>query len=121
MAKCDIHSLPNMEEARNRTTKFDFEYENVIPSDDLKKYALGKTYFIRTYGCQANYRDEEIIAGLLEKTGYKKADDISNADFILLNTCAVRENAEQKVYGMIGELKAFKTKNKNSQNQLKIL
>ena len=39
MAKCDIHSLPNMEEARNRTTKFDFEYENVIPSDDLKKYA----------------------------------------------------------------------------------
>ena len=113
MAKCDIHSLPNMEEARNRTTKFDFEYENVIPSDDLKKYALGKTYFIRTYGCQANYRDEEIIAGLLEKTGYKKADDISNADFILLNTCAVRENAEQKVYGMIGELKAFKTKNKN--------
>ena len=82
MAKCDIHSLPNMEEARNRTTKFDFEYENVIPSDDLKKYALGKTYFIRTYGCQANYRDEEIIAGLLEKTGYKKADDISNSDFI---------------------------------------
>ena len=112
MAKCDIRSLPEMDVARDRTTKFKFEYENIIPSESLIKYAQGKTYFLRTYGCQANYRDEEIIAGLLEKTGYTKASDAEHADFILLNTCAVRENAEDKVYGMIGELKSFKVKNK---------
>ena len=112
MAKCDIRSLPEMDVARDRTTKFKFEYEHIEPSDALCKYAQGKKYFLRTYGCQANYRDEEIIAGLLEKAGYSKAEDLEHADFVLLNTCAVRENAEDKVYGMIGDLKGLKSKNK---------
>ena len=75
-----------------------------------KEFAKGKTYFIHTYGCQANYRDEEEMAGLLALAGYTKANAIEEADFILLNTCAVRENAEQKVFGQIGNLKAVKAK-----------
>ena len=110
--KCEFKSLPDAKSARNRTSIFSFDYNKITISDTLKKFAKGKTYFIHTYGCQANYRDEEVIAGMLEMMGYKKASKIEDADFILLNTCAVRENAEQKVYGQIGNLKALKQANK---------
>jgi tRNA-2-methylthio-N6-dimethylallyladenosine synthase len=77
------------------------------------KYRLGegKSYFIRTFGCQANLRDEETIAGILEQMGYTKASDIKKSDIIILNTCAVRENAEERVFGEVGHLKAIKSKN----------
>ena len=71
----------------------------------------GKKYFIRTYGCQGNLRDSEVIAGILEFLGYTKADKVENADVVLLNTCAVRENAEEKVFGEIGALKKLKREN----------
>lgn len=107
--KCEFRTLPDLNLARNRTQSFSFDYQGVTYPESLVKYAKGKTYFIHTYGCQANYRDEEVMAGMLEHLGFKHAKDIKNADVVILNTCAVRENAEQKVYGMIGELKKYKT------------
>jgi len=106
--KCEFRELPDLNKARNRTQSFSFDYEGVTYPDSLVKYLKGKTYFIHTYGCQANYRDEEVVAGMFERMGMSKANGIENADVVVLNTCAVRENAEQKVFGMIGELKKYK-------------
>lgn len=113
MAKCEFKSLPDAKLQRQRNTSFSFSYDEINISETLTNYAKGKTYYIHTYGCQANYRDEEIISGILTKAGFIKASD-ENADIIILNTCAVRENAEDKVFGKIGELKAIKAKNKNA-------
>ncbi|MCI6330267.1 MAG: tRNA (N6-isopentenyl adenosine(37)-C2)-methylthiotransferase MiaB [Erysipelotrichaceae bacterium] len=113
MAKCEFKSLPDAKLQRQRNTSFSFSYDEINISETLSNYAKGKTYYIHTYGCQANYRDEEIISGILTKAGFIKAND-ENADIIILNTCAVRENAEDKVFGKIGELKAIKAKNKNA-------
>ena len=113
MAKCEFKSLPDAKLQRQRNTSFSFSYDEINISETLSNYAKGKTYYIHTYGCQANYRDEEIISGILTKAGFLKAND-ENADIIILNTCAVRENAEDKVFGKIGELKAIKAKNKNA-------
>lgn len=113
MAKCEFKSLPDAKLQRQRNTSFSFSYDEINISETLTNYAKGKTYYIHTYGCQANYRDEEIISGILTKAGFIKAND-ENADIIILNTCAVRENAEDKVFGKIGELKAIKAKNKNA-------
>lgn len=113
MAKCEFKSLPDAKLQRQRNTSFSFSYDEINISETLTNYAKGKTYYIHTYGCQANYRDEEIISGILTKAGFLKASD-ENADIIILNTCAVRENAEDKVFGKIGELKAIKAKNKNA-------
>jgi tRNA-2-methylthio-N6-dimethylallyladenosine synthase len=68
-------------------------------------------YFIRTYGCQMNENDSEKLAGVLEEEGYQPATELEDADIIILNTCCVRENAELKVFGKIGQLKQFKREN----------
>ncbi len=81
--------------------------------DKLKELAKGKKYYIRTYGCQANVRDEETMRAMLEDVGYSYIEDVDSADIIIINTCAVRENAEDKVYGEIGNLKRLRKKNKN--------
>ena len=78
---------------------------------ELQNLGRGKKYFIRTYGCQMNVHDSETMAGLLEMMGYRPADDETEADVILFNTCAIRENAEDKVFGELGRLKPLKTEN----------
>lgn len=67
-----------------------------------------KKYMISTFGCQMNENDSEKLAGMLEVMGYKHANSLEESDLILYNTCCVRENAELKVYGHIGSLKALK-------------
>lgn len=67
-----------------------------------------KTFLIQTWGCQMNEHDSEKMAGMLENLGYTCTDDIQHTDLIIYNTCLVRENAELKVYGNLGELKALK-------------
>ena len=111
--KCKYISLPDTNLERRRDVSFSFKYDEIEIPSRLKEYAKGKNYFIYTFGCQANYRDEEVMGGILEKAGFKKADSLEEANIIILNTCAVRENAEDKVYGRIGELKALKAKNKD--------
>jgi len=73
----------------------------------------GKHYTIRTHGCQMNEHDTEIMSAMLEEMGYKHTNELDDADFVLYNTCAVRENAEDKVFGHIGTLKPKKAKNPN--------
>ena len=69
-----------------------------------------RTYVIRTYGCQMNEHDSERIAGLLEADGYERAEDDAEADVVVLNTCCIRENADNKLYGNLGHLKSVKAK-----------
>ncbi|NMA83073.1 MAG: tRNA (N6-isopentenyl adenosine(37)-C2)-methylthiotransferase MiaB [Epulopiscium sp.] len=71
----------------------------------------GLSYFIQTFGCQMNVRDSEKLVGILEKLGFSLAVKEKEADFIIYNTCCVRENAEQKVFGRLGSLKSYKEKN----------
>ena len=67
-----------------------------------------KTYFITTYGCQMNEHDSERLAGLLEAEGYAKASKPADASVVLFNTCCIRENADNKLYGNLGHMKAIK-------------
>ena len=66
------------------------------------------TYFVRTFGCQMNEHDSERIAGMLEADGYTRAADADSADLVVLNTCAIRENADNRLYGTLGHLKQAK-------------
>src|SRR5919107_911940 len=74
-----------------------------------------RTYEVRTYGCQMNVHDSERLSGLLEEAGYEKAVDGDDADVVVFNTCAVRENADNKLYGNLGHLAPRKAKNKHMQ------
>ena len=76
----------------------------------IKEAGRPLTYHISTFGCQMNFKDSEKLAGILEEIGYVETETEA-ADFVLLNTCTVRENANQKVYGHLGILKNYKKKN----------
>ena len=80
-----------------------------------KKQEIGRNLkmYVQTFGCQMNEHDSEKLSGMLSKMGYEKATSKDEADFIIFNTCAIRENAELKVYGHLGALKSLKAKNKN--------
>ncbi|MEA3216276.1 MAG: tRNA-2-methylthio-N6-dimethylallyladenosine synthase [Acidimicrobiia bacterium] len=67
-----------------------------------------RRYFVRTYGCQMNEHDSERIAGLLEADGHVPAEGVDDADIVVLNTCCIRENADNKLYGHLGHLKVLK-------------
>ncbi|MEO7804504.1 MAG: tRNA (N6-isopentenyl adenosine(37)-C2)-methylthiotransferase MiaB [Actinomycetota bacterium] len=69
---------------------------------------MNKTYWIRTFGCQMNDHDSERIEGLLEVAGYRKTETPDQADVVIFNTCAIRENADNKLYGSLGRVKAAK-------------
>ncbi len=70
-------------------------------------------YFIVTYGCQMNVHESEKLAGILENIGYQPCEKREEADIIVFNTCAIREGAEDRVFGNVGNLKKLKKKNKN--------
>lgn len=72
-------------------------------------------YLLQTYGCQMNEHDSERIAGLLEAEGYEPTTDVSEADVVMLNTCCIRENADNKLYAVLGDLKAEKAKRPDMQ------
>ena len=65
-------------------------------------------YNILTMGCQLNENDSEKICGMVEKMGYTRTDEILEADLVIYNTCCVRENAEEKLFGKLGEVKKLK-------------
>ena len=69
---------------------------------------MARKFLIRTFGCQMNEHDSERIAGLLESEGMEATDDVDDADVVVLNTCCIRENADNKLYGHLGHLKAQK-------------
>ena len=102
--------LPNYVEARKRT-KDKVEIEHY--SNDVRRLGLGKTYHIKTYGCQMNEHDSENIKAMLEELGFTYNDDYQTSDLVLLNTCSIRENAHNKAFGMLGRLKHLKEENPN--------
>ena len=69
---------------------------------------MSGTYVVRTFGCQMNEHDSERIAGLLEADGLEPGDDVESADVVVLNTCCIRENADNRLYGTLGHLKSLK-------------
>ena len=100
-----------LEEAKRSREKVVVNREGLQLDDISKQLGKNKKYFVRTYGCQGNEADGETISGILEFLGYSRASVVEEADVILLNTCAVRENAEEKVFGEIGALKKLKRVN----------
>lgn len=73
---------------------------------------LDKRLFIETYGCQMNVADSEVVASVMEMAGYSQADNIEQADAVLLNTCSIRDNAEQKIVSRLTMLAAMRRKRK---------
>jgi tRNA-2-methylthio-N6-dimethylallyladenosine synthase len=71
---------------------------------------MSKTYYIETYGCQMNVADSEVVASILKEAGYEPVRDIKKADMILVNTCSIRENAEQRVWGRLDLFRIEKKK-----------
>ncbi len=74
----------------------------------------GLKYNIYTMGCMLNENDSEKLCGMIEKMGYTKCDDPKKADLIVFNTCCIRENAEDKLFGKLGELKTYKKKSRSN-------
>ena len=70
-------------------------------------------YFIKTFGCQQNVADSERIASYYESSGYKPAQDYDSADVVVINTCVIRQQAEDRVYGLVKNLSPLKQKNPN--------
>lgn len=113
MSKYDKYfKKPDMAAAKKRTKdKASISYDKIEIDTKLKQHAKGKNYFVRTYGCQMNDHDSEIICGILDNAGYNITEEIENADVIIFNTCAIREGAENKVFGEIGRLQYLKKAN----------
>ncbi|WP_281868806.1 tRNA (N6-isopentenyl adenosine(37)-C2)-methylthiotransferase MiaB [Brevibacillus parabrevis] len=104
---------PSLKDAKKRgKEEVQVHYDFAIP-EDMQGIGKGKRYHVRTYGCQMNEHDSETISGILQQMGYTSTDDVEAADVILFNTCAIRENAEDKVFGELGHMKRLKHNNPN--------
>ena len=93
---------PCQMEEKKRNKDEIFKKEDYITYNNLGK---NKTYFVKTYGCQMNEHDSENIRAILEDLGFRPCNDIYNSDLVILNTCAIRENAHNKVFGLLGRIK----------------
>ena len=105
--------LPNLKEAKIRN-KSDVKtyYDDYVIPDSVSEFGKGKKYYILTYGCQMNVHDSENISAILEDMMFEETDKMEEANLIVINTCAIRENAHNKVMGMLGRIKHLKeTKN----------
>ena len=103
-------ALPSLRDAKLRRN-LSVETIRYRLDEKYKNIGKGKTYYIFTYGCQGNEADSEVMSGILEGVGYTLSDDPMNSDVVLLNTCAIRENAEQRIWGVLGQLKGKKREN----------
>ena len=103
-----VYIPPSLKDAKKRG-KEDVEYHDdfAIP-EHFRGMGEGKKFLIRTYGCQMNEHDTEVMAGIFTALGYQPTTTVDDANVILLNTCAIRENAENKVFGELGHLKSLK-------------
>ena len=105
--------LPNLKKAQVRTKNTIERIDSFIIPENAKFIGNGKKYYISTYGCQANERDSETLAGILDSLGFEKSESPEDVDVILINTCAIRQNAEEKVLGEIGNFKRLYRANKD--------
>ncbi len=77
-------------------------------NNSLKPSRNGLKYYVKTFGCQMNEHDSQRIAGMFEKDGMSKANSLEDSDILFVNTCTIRENADDKLYGTLGQLKKWK-------------
>ncbi len=114
MSKIDIDKYfkPNLKQAKKRTGD-QVEAVRFELSETHKTIGSHKTYQIHTYGCQGNEADSETMSGILEAMGFVKSDVEAQSDVIIINTCAIRENAENRIWGELGRLKQHKLTNPN--------
>jgi tRNA-2-methylthio-N6-dimethylallyladenosine synthase len=112
---CDIISTncPFGETMRILFTEDINEQKAIESVHEWTKARGGQRYYLRTFGCQMNDHDAQLLRGILHAMGYEQAQEPEEADLILFNTCAVRENAHQRVFGNIGRLKALKEKSRD--------
>ena len=101
---------PSMIDAKKRNKK-DIEYREY--SNHKYSYGKNKKFYVRTYGCQMNEHDSERIKGMLKSAGYTETDNLEESDIAILNTCAIRENAHDKVFGFLGVIKHLKETKKD--------
>ena len=103
---------PSINDARMRRGKeININSFNLDPK--YLNLGAGKTYLLKTYGCQGNLADSEKISGMLELMGFEETLEELKADLVIFNTCAVRENAEERVFGELGRMEKFRKKNPN--------
>ncbi|MGE7917936.1 tRNA (N6-isopentenyl adenosine(37)-C2)-methylthiotransferase MiaB [Viridibacillus sp. NPDC093762] len=106
-----VYTAPSLKDAKKRG-KEEVQYHKDFAIDE--KYmgmGHGRKFYIRTYGCQMNEHDTEVMAGIFLQLGYEATNNVEDANVILMNTCAIRENAENKVFGELGHFKPLKQKN----------
>ena len=103
-------NLPSLKEARKRSRE---DVEVVYLDNNDTKIVDNRKYFLRTYGCQMNVHDSEQIKFILESLGYVTTDNLDDADIVVLNTCAIRENVHDKVFGYLGRCKHLKQSKKD--------
>lgn len=100
-------AVPQEEVARQK------EYIQLVRSIVEQRFVSAPKAFVHTYGCQGNVSDGERLKGMLEQMGYEMTDELDGADLVLYNTCAIREHAEDRVFGNVGALKQMKTANRD--------
>ncbi len=106
--------LPNLKDAKKRTkNKIEIVKDDYVIPSDVKDIGINKKYHVITYGCQMNVHDSENISAILEDMKYTKNDNMDEADVIVINTCAIRENAHNKVVGMLGRIKHLRETKKD--------
>lgn len=106
--------LPNLKDAKKRTkNKIEIVKDDYVIPSDVKDIGINKKYHVITYGCQMNVHDSENISAILEDMKYTKTDNMDEADVIVINTCAIRENAHNKVVGMLGRIKHLRETKKD--------
>ncbi len=103
--------LPDLNKARKRT-KEEVKIDHFKLPEKYKEIGNNKTYYVKTYGCQMNEHDSENMIAMLKEYGMKEVKDFEDADLIMLNTCSIRENAHNKVFGMLGRIKHLKEQKK---------
>lgn len=105
-------NYPSLKEAQKRTSEVVNVERSLFEIPEVaRNMGIGRKYFLRTYGCQANERDAETIAGILQALKFTPVSEESEADLILMNTCAIRKNAEDKVLGELGSLRRLRATN----------
>lgn len=106
-----VYAPPSLKDAKKRG-KEEIAYHDDFKIDErFRGMGNNRKFFIRTFGCQMNEHDTEVIAGILIGLGYEPTENVKEANLILLNTCAIRENAENKVFGELGHYKPLRQKN----------
>ncbi|MEK4426307.1 tRNA (N6-isopentenyl adenosine(37)-C2)-methylthiotransferase MiaB [Solibacillus sp. FSL K6-1523] len=106
-----VFTAPSLKDAKKRGKEEVKYHKDFDIEEKFLHMGEGRKFYIRTYGCQMNEHDTEVMAGIFMQLGYTSTEQIEEADVVLLNTCAIREGAENKVFGELGFLLKYKRQN----------